>query len=384
MRCHNAVSENPAYFDSIKTIAEVTEQIVSPPITDQELENLASADNTIYSYAGPGSDIVEARRQYEADFQNRDKPEVSNFDTMVDFMNQLADVFIPGYGAGYSAFVRDSRDMESYLSRRGIKDPIRHSSAGLLLTHTASPEDPSLSMPNFEGATSYMRAFQVISGRLATQAAQCTATLALANDRHHELLVRAQDGEPEESKRNSLGTFIEGFETILHAGSHLELGGAEDMRDSQQFAKAILDYTRNAPKTGIIAPAARLGHYFHNFTDRRGTLNAPYREYFEETRKANREFFEMPGLPYDWDGVDVSNSPLAYIPRDVGTFLRKDYRGRPVTPYSGEGCPAAYYRIVHSSAQLFMDKVLEISCYDSDLTVAPLDFNLIVDDSQQC
>lgn len=373
MHAHLALTENPAYIDMLRTVANVTEDIVASPVTEQELERLASPDASVYNYTGSSDDLVKARRQVEDRqwFSTDARPKAEQ---LLVGLTATFDLFPSGReGSGsYLDYQCEVEEIGEVLQEKGFPDAVRLSPHGLILTQPGGDHGPTFSFANFEGALSYARAFQIISKRLTSEEAQYGVTLALATDRQHELLVRAQDSGVKYPKRAGLRTFDEGYETILFAGAHLELGGAEDMRDRERFAKAVLGYTACAPRSGIMGPFSRFGRYFHEFTDKDGIIKEGYKQVFEATHQ--RDLPHPPkGKPEHWQSEDDSHLPLAYIPRPPEEKLDKHSL---YSPYAREGCPATFQRIVFNAARLFMDKVAEVSAAETSLPpVVPIELS---------
>jgi hypothetical protein len=353
---HRAITENPAYIEMLANLGEVAEDLITPPITDREMTEwqaepigLASME-TILKARGNAFWVSEENKARALDG--------------LDLEREIIDArYFDTFGGDSLTHTLIKEGLLKDLTDAGMPDAIR--STGSVLAYLE--DRPVLKnsyvrfLPAWPRAIAYHGALRIITNRLRSDKAHLGAALVLGDDTQHELLVRVNKRPYDTpAKRAALETFVEGYDSVAFAGAHVELGGGEHMQDRTRFARAVLGYTAIVPGSGVLAPMALRGEYFRDFTDEDGNIVPEYAQAFAARSKRMAEsgkrqpFIEepeerpAPQPPYDPEYCNAMGLPMRpkieYIPE-----------------YEGEGCPARFQRIVHTSAFLFADKVAELS-----------------------
>lgn len=361
---HRALKENPAYIEGLKNLAEASEAIVAPPVTQEEVATWQDSfvcfdtQESIMHARGSTFWLPEKRVAELVGEPEQQVLEGKLFDTFSS--NEIT----------HKVTMQDFAEM---FKSQGMLECIAATDKVLVYRDM----EYLRFLPDWAGAMSYYGALQTISNRFRSEEAQLQAALALGDDPEYGLLVRVQKRTRGVlPKRAALDAIIEGYDSIAFAGAHLELGGANGLSGSEQFANAILSYTKIIPESGLLGPMALRGSYFVDFASRNGEIKADYKTVFtqrkaeNDTKDPRERYVEEPdvswlptGPPYDPESCNRIG-----FPPPIETKTDPEYQG--------ERCPGIYGRIILTAAKLFSDKVSAFAKLDSptprQLNLAPI------------
>lgn len=359
-RPHVALRENPPYFDMLRRLDNVACDAVAPAIKEEEIARIHQTP----LFATDVNDFLDVKSA-----------------AATDALSLSENVRHIVGGELLATFGKDFRTHR--LVREGVNEVFGKigTSVRLVDDHRvllSTNQKQTFLWPNFEQGVVYWAANAIIVRRLRSQQTQLNAWLAVGGetgapiDKLIRVMKRPYGTQP---MPYAIESFVEGYDSVLFAGYHLEQGGARGITQSAAFAQAINSYTNSIPKSGLLAPLAMRGEYFQDLVDMNGNLMPGYVDAFGELRERSRSA----GPPYR--PLPEDDEILAYYASlDEESLLRLsleerewvNQRGLPLVehdtdpqpPYQNEGCPATYHKIVHHAAQLFQATVRQLSPAD--------------------